>query len=84
MKSLPYPQYRLKEIWKEGKALVWDEIQVVHKDYLKWLIENSILSELEALIGCGKYERNTDRKDYRTINFHLSLEQKSILEGGDY
>jgi transposase-like protein len=65
MKSLPYPQYRLKEIWKEGKALVWDEIQVVHKDYLKWLIENSILSELEALIGCGKYERNTDRKDYR-------------------
>ena len=65
MKSLPYPQYRLKDIWKEGKALVWEEIQVIHKDYLKQLIEGSILTELESLIGCGKYERNVIRKDYR-------------------
>lgn len=65
MKSLPYPQYRLKEIWKEGRALVWEEIQEVHKDYLKWLIENSLLTELESSIGCGKYKRDDSRTNYR-------------------
>lgn len=65
MKSLTYPQYRLEEIWKEGKGLVWGEIEEIQRQQLKWLIEYSLLTELEALIGCSKYERDDYRKDYR-------------------
>lgn len=65
MQSLPYPQYRLEEIWKEGQQLGWDELKGINREQLKYLIENSILSELEHFIGCGKYERNEERKNYR-------------------
>jgi len=65
MQSLPYPTYRLKEIFKEGQVLGWQEIKQLHKEHLKYLIENAILSELELFVGCGKYERGNGRKCYR-------------------
>ena len=65
MKSLTCPEYILKDIWKEGRHLCWEEIQEIQKQQLKWLIEHSLLTELEFSIGCGKYERDNDRKGYR-------------------
>jgi len=65
MNSLPYPRYRLEEIWKEGKAIGWREIEQLHREHLRYLMEEAILSELELFVGCEKYERNSKRKNYR-------------------
>ena len=65
MSSLPYSKYRMEEIWKEGKAIGWKEIEQLHREHLRYLIEEAILSELELFVGCEKYERNSERKNYR-------------------
>lgn len=65
MQSLPYPQYRIEEIWKEGQQFGWDELKKVHREQLKYLIEFSLRTELEDNIGCGKYQRAKERNNYR-------------------
>ncbi|MFH1781857.1 MAG: IS256 family transposase [Patescibacteria group bacterium] len=73
MNSLPYPGYRIEEIWRQGRSLVWEEIKELHQEQLKYLIENAILSELESFIGCGKYERSRKRKSYRNGSYERAI-----------
>ena len=65
MDSLAYSKSQLETIWQEGHALCWQEIERIHKEQLKLLIEHSIFSELELFVGSTKYERTKNRKSYR-------------------
>jgi len=65
MKSLPYSQNKLKEIYEEGRQLGLNELKEINREQVKYLIEHSILSELEHFIGCRKYKRDKERTDYR-------------------
>jgi len=73
MQSLPYPQYHLEEIWKEGQTLAWDTIEEEARQNIKYLIDNVIQSELELFIGCSSYERTEGRKDYRNGYYERSV-----------
>lgn len=65
MNNIPCSKAELKRIWEESFLTSWQEIKGETREYLKYLINNAILSELEHFIGCGKYERNDKRKTYR-------------------
>jgi len=65
MERIPYSRLEIQRILDEASLLGWDQIKEVSRDFIKYLIDNFLLSELELFLGCEKYERIEDRKSYR-------------------
>lgn len=65
MESLPLSRLEIQRILNEASLSSWDEIKEVSREFIKYLIDNLMLSELESFLGCEKYERVDNRKSYR-------------------
>jgi len=60
----------------ELQKLLWTEVEVSLKQYLKALIEELLKTELEAYLGALRYERSDERKDYRNGSYERTLATK--------
>jgi len=61
---------------EEIQKLLWSEVEVSLRQYLKALIESMLKAELEAHLGATRYERSEERKDYRNGSYARSLGTK--------
>ena len=60
----------------ELQKLLWSEVEVSLKEYLKLLIEELLKTELEAHLRATRYERSDQRKDYRNGSYERMLATK--------
>src|SRR5438128_1073209 len=60
----------------ELEKLLWSEVEVNLRQYLKALIESMLKTELEAYLDAKPYERSEGRKDYRNGSYARSLGTK--------
>jgi putative transposase len=60
----------------ELQKLLWSEVEVSLRQYVKALIESMLKAELDQYLGAGRYERREERKDYRNGSYARSLGTK--------
>src|SRR2546428_12395732 len=77
VKSKLSPDAAVREAGPEEiQKLLWSEVEVSLRQYLKALIESMLKAELEAHLGATRYERSEERKDYRNGSYARSLGTK--------
>jgi len=60
----------------ELEKLLWSEVEVSLRQYVKSLIESMLKAELDQHLGAKRYERSDERKDYRNGSYARSLGTK--------
>ena len=65
MERIPYSGREIQRIWGEASLTGWDQVKEVSREFVKYLINNLLLSEIELFLGSDKYERVKNRKSYR-------------------
>lgn len=55
------------------QKILWTEIEIKIKDYIKSLVEEFLQTELDDFLKAAKYERSDNRKDYRNGSYARSL-----------
>jgi putative transposase len=71
-KLSPGPQVR-KADPAELQKLLWSEVEVSLRAYLKALVEALLKAELEKHLQATHYERSDERKDYRNGSYERTL-----------
>lgn len=69
MINLWFTEKDLRYRWSEVKRLFWDELEEWSHLSAKWLLEESLKSELTSQVGAGSYERTKKRRDYRNGSY---------------
>src|SRR5437667_617850 len=77
VKSKLSPRTKMQEADPaELQKLLWSEVEISLKQYLKALIEALLKTELEAHLRAHRYERTEERKDYRNGSYERALATK--------
>src|SRR5437667_6686197 len=77
VKSKLSPRTKMQEADPaELQKLLWSEVEISLKQYLKALIEALLKTELEAHLRALRYERSEERKDYRNGSYERTLATK--------
>ena len=76
MEAIKLHDQNVLEISINVKRQVWDNIEKEILSYIKQYLETLFKEVLKEQIGADRYERTSDRKDYRNGSYHRSLTTK--------
>lgn len=93
MRAQELPKWMIPKLWGEFNGLFHKEVSLATQQAVKELLERGLREELEEVIGCKRYERSPNRKDYRhgsyartlgttvgTISFRMPRAEKTSWE----